>query len=309
MKPPGRRNLAASIADRLLETSRRTGDDYQLLLAAYFCERFLYRLSQSSVSDRFALKGALLLRLWAERPYRATRDLDLLRRGDGAVDSIRADLETICGADVAPDGAAFDPRSIRLEPIRREDEYAGTRARLTATCGSIRMTLQVDLGAGDTPWPPPEPRVYPGLLDLPTAAVLAYVPEAVVAEKLEAMVVLGQRNSRIKDFFDVQHLAEHRGFEGPTLVESVRRTFARRGTPIPEEEPVALTSAYWEDPARTFQIRAFARRSGIPVNPDVTAGILRVLRAFLSPILVEIKRGTHELSEWPPRGPWRLGSD
>ena len=63
---------------------------------------------------------------------------------------------------------------------------------------------------------PPRPAYRP--------PVLAYVPDAMVAEKLEAMVVLGQRNSRIKDFFDVQHLAEHRGFEGAVLVESIRRT-------------------------------------------------------------------------------------
>jgi hypothetical protein len=135
VKPPGRRNLAASVAARLRKTSRRTGDDYQILLGAYFCERFLYRLSQSPVNGRFVLKGATLLRMWADRPYRATRDLDLLRRGEGAAESIRADLETICRAEVAPDGIAFDPRSIRLEAIRREDEYAGTRARLLATCG------------------------------------------------------------------------------------------------------------------------------------------------------------------------------
>ncbi len=244
MKPPGRRNLAASVAARLLEKSRRTGDDYQLILGAYFCERFLYRLTQSPVSARFVLKGAMLLRLWADRPYRATRDLDLLRRGKADLGPIRDDMETICRTEVVPDGVAFDPRSIRLEAIRREDEYAGTRVRLLATCGSIRTTLQVDLGVGDAVWPPPESQVYPGLLDLPTAPVLAYAPETMVAEKLEAMVMLGQRNTRIKDFFDVHHLAEHRGFEGPTLVESIRRTFARRGTPIPAEEPVALTRTY-----------------------------------------------------------------
>jgi hypothetical protein len=110
----------------------------------------------------------MLLRLWADRPYRAIRDLDLLRRGDGAAESIRADLHTICTTEVAPDGVVFDPRSIRLEAIRREDEYAGTRARLVATCGSIRMMLQVDLGVGDAAWPPPESRLYPALLDLPT---------------------------------------------------------------------------------------------------------------------------------------------
>ena len=279
--------------------------DYQILLGAYFCERFLYRLSQSPVSARFVLKGAMLLRLWADRPYRATRDLDFLRRGDGELGPIRADLETICGTEVAPDGVSFDPRSIRLDAIRREDEYAGTRARLLASCGSIRMTLQVDLGLGDAAWPPPESRLYPGLLDLPTAPVLAYVPDAMVAEKLEAMVVLGQRNSRIKDFFDVQHLAEHRGFEGAVLVESIRRTFVRRGTPIPGEEPVALTSAYWEDPAREVQIRAFGRRAGIPVSPRMARDMLPVLRAFLLPILDEVRRGTSRLGEWPAGGPWR----
>lgn len=77
-----------------------------------------------------------------------------LRRGDGSEDSIRADLDAICSTEVAADGVVFDTRSIRLEPIRREDEYAGARVRLVATCGSIRTTLQVDLGVGDAAWPP-----------------------------------------------------------------------------------------------------------------------------------------------------------
>jgi hypothetical protein len=162
-----------------------------VLLTAYFFERFLFRLSRSSVSGRFVLKGAMMLRLWSEHPYRATRDLDLLRRGDGTEASIGADLRTICTADVASDGVSFDPRTIRLDAIRREDETAGTRARLLATCGSIKMVLQVDIGVGDAAWPAPESRLYPGLLDLPTGPVLAYVPSAVVAEKLEAMVVAG----------------------------------------------------------------------------------------------------------------------
>ena len=57
--------------------------------------------------------------------------------------------------------------------------------------------------------------------------------EAVVAEKLEAMVVLGDRNSRIKDFFDLHHLASRFQFDRATLAEAVRRTFARRRTPDP----------------------------------------------------------------------------
>lgn len=75
----GIRNLPASVAARLLNQAKQTGDDYQTLLTSFCFERFLYRLGQSPASERFVLKGARLLRLWSAQPYRATRDLDLLR--------------------------------------------------------------------------------------------------------------------------------------------------------------------------------------------------------------------------------------
>jgi len=40
-------------------------------------ERFLYRLSRSAHSDRFVLKGALVMLTWPSAPARATRDIDL----------------------------------------------------------------------------------------------------------------------------------------------------------------------------------------------------------------------------------------
>ena len=88
-------NLPASIAARLLNQAKQTGDDYQVLLASFCFERFLHRLGKSDVRDRFLLKGAMLLRLWSDRPYRATRDLDLTRRGDGSFEAIREDIAKI----------------------------------------------------------------------------------------------------------------------------------------------------------------------------------------------------------------------
>lgn len=127
-------------------------------------------------------------------------------------------------------------------------------------------------------------------------------------EKVEAMVVLGQRNSRIKDFFDVHHLAVQREFESQTLAESVRRTFRRRETPLPEEEPVALTAAYWEDPARVAQIRAFARRSGIFLDERGLTDLVGVLRAFLLPLLADARDASSPARVWPAGGPWRSRS-
>ena len=126
---------------RLLTRAKANGDDYQLLVTAYALERLLYRIGQSPVRDRFVLKGAMLLRLWSEQPYRATRDLDLFRRGDASFDAIRADLEVIVKTTVPDDGITFDATKVALEPIRADNEYAGTRATIPARCGKARLKI------------------------------------------------------------------------------------------------------------------------------------------------------------------------
>lgn len=135
----GARNLAASVAARLLNRAKRTGDDYQTLLTSFCFERFLYRLAASSVRDRFILKGAMLLRVWSDQPYRATRDLDLLRRGDASFEAILGDIRIACETAVEPDGVVFEPGGARIEAIRAEDEYAGARTMLPARCEDFRQ--------------------------------------------------------------------------------------------------------------------------------------------------------------------------
>lgn len=299
------RDVAASVAARLLDQARQAGDDFQTRLTAYAFERFLYRLGVSELRDRFVLKGAMLLRLWSDRPYRATRDLDLLRQGEGSHDAIRADLQAILALPVDPDGITFEAESLRLGDIRAEDEYAGTRATLDARCGTARLRLQIDLGVGDPVWPPARSCTYPTLLEFGAPEVLAYPREAVVAEKLEALIVLGDRNSRIKDFFDLHHLATRFAFDRATLSEAVGRTLVRRGTPVPTEVPIGLTPAYWDNPSRPAQVRAFARRAGLDVPADEGRGFSEVLVAFLLPVLEDLRQGKRGEGSWPPGGPWQ----
>ena len=73
----------------------------------------------------------MLLRLWSDQAYRATCDLDLLRRGNGSFDAIRDDLRSICMTPVQPDAIVFDVEAIRIEAIRAE----GLLARLTPDVG------------------------------------------------------------------------------------------------------------------------------------------------------------------------------
>ncbi len=298
-------NLPASVAARLLKRAKRTGDVYQVVLTSYCFERFLYRLGRSDARERFVLKGAMLLRLWSDQPYRATRDLDLLRKGDGSFEAIRRDIQSICAVPVESDAISFDADAIRIEAIRVDDEYAGTRVILPASCGKARLMLQIDMGLGDAVWPAPKRCEYPALLDFPAPEVLAYPREAVVAEKFEAMVVLGDRNSRIKDFFDLHYLASNFEFDRATLAEAIRKTFERRNTPIPAEEPIGLLPEYWKNSSRPTQVKAFARRAGLTLADEPGAEFVRVLGAFLSPILDELRRGG-PMSEgtWPPSGPW-----
>lgn len=293
----GKTNLAASVAARLLNRARQTGDDYQTLLTSYCLERFLYRLAVSDRRERFALKGAMLLRLWSDRPYRATLDPDLLRRGDGAFDAILEDLRAIVATPTPVDAVEFDGARIRIEAIRAEDEYAGTRATLPARCGKARLMLQIDMGLGDAVWPAPQICTYPTLLDFPAPELLAYPREAVV--------VLGDRNSRIKDFFDLRHLAENFAFDRPTLTEAVRRTLERRKTVLTDDEPFGLTEAYWDSPGRSTQIRAFSRRAGLDVDTETVRKIPAVLHAFLNPVLEDVRRGRQTHGTWTPPGPWK----
>lgn len=308
MTPP-RKNLPASVAARLRDRAREAGEDYQKVLVDYCFERFLYRLSQSPECDHFVLKGAMLLRVWFEQPYRATADLDLLRVGGGSADTIRDAVARICKTEVEPDGVSFDRGSIRTEAIRAEDEYAGRRVTLVAACDTARLPLQIDVGMGDAAWPAPGLQAFPAMLEFPAPRVLAYQPESVVSEKLEAMIVLGERNSRIKDFFDVHFLAERFEFDRVTLLRSVRRTLARRDTALPVDTPIALTTADWESPTRPAQVRAFARRAGLTLGSEPGDLILPMLRSFLMPLLEDLRREAPRDATWPPGGPWQSRSE
>jgi len=176
---------------------------------------------------------------------------------------------------------------------------------LPARSGTARLLLQIDMGLADAVWPAPQPCAYPALLDFPAPEVLAYPREAVVAEKLETMIVIGDRNSRIKDFFDLHHLASRFEFDRPTLAEAIRRTFERRRTPIPAESPIGLTRAYWDNPSRPAQVRAFARRAGLALTGDPGAQFVPVLGAFLLPILDDLRGRATRDGQWPPGGPWQ----
>lgn len=200
------KNIAASVRQRLLELARRNGEDFQLVLTRYAIERLLYRLSASSYNDQFVLKGAMLFQLWSGGLHRATRDLDLLGQGPSIPARIAAIFKELCDLDVTEDGLRFLASSVDADVMKPDEEYQGIRVQLDCRLEKARIRVQIDVGFGDAVTPQPSKITFPVALDFPAPVLRAYPKESVVAEKLQAMVVLGIANSRMKDFYDLWYL-------------------------------------------------------------------------------------------------------
>ena len=299
------RNVGASVRARLLERSRGTGEGFQFLLQRYAAERFLHRLGESPYRERFILKGAMLLALWSEAIYRPTRDLDFTGYGNALPDDIRSALRDICAVPVADDGIVFNCEVLTLESTRGQDEYDGIRTRFDAMLDGARLPMRIDIGFGNAIQPPPIDTHYPALLDLPRPRIRVYPREAVVAEKLHAMVVLDERNSRYKDFYDVHALVRHFAFEGEYLVRAVVATFERRRTTISRDLPAALTPRFYADAGRAERWRNYVNGNELPGAP-LDFGVIgeRLLSFFAEPWAAMARRATFA-GNWPAGGPWR----
>jgi hypothetical protein len=151
--------------------------------------------------------------------------------------------------------------------------------------------------------PAPTELDYPTLLDLPAPVLHAYPRETVVAEKLEALTKLGLLNSRMKDYYDLALLSRMYPFTGELLVAAISATFRHRGTPI-EAEPVGLSEAYYEDPARALQWRAFVRRSRFSEQRNDLKQLVHEVRHFAHPLLLAAAGNQTFPVDWPAGGPW-----
>lgn len=192
------RDVAASIRQQLLNESKRQDRPFQELLQYFAMERFLYRLSLHPLADRFILKGALLMTAWRAAQSRPTVDIDLSARTSNDLDHVRGWIEELCAFIVDEDGVHFDPESIEILRIKEDAEYEGLRVRFDATLARARVPMQIDIGFGDVITPPASRISYPAILELPQPSLWAYPKETVIAEKLEALTMLGLLNSRLK---------------------------------------------------------------------------------------------------------------
>jgi len=273
-------NIGVSVRARLLNLAKQRNQPFELLLIRYTLERFLYRLSTSKHRERFALKGAMLMRHWLDDPHRPTRDLDLLGFGDSDPELTLKIFREICAVK-ADDAVVFDVDGLVVDRVRDESGYSGLRLKTYATVDGARVRVVIDIGYGDATEPGLNDIELPVLLDQPAPNLRAYPYETVIAEKFQAMVALGLANSRLKDFYDIWILAQTCDFKDDRLAQAIAATFARRKTEIPTERPDGLTLAFASDPTKQQQWNGFVEE--VAVNPGPLVDVVEALAAFLLP--------------------------
>lgn len=301
MSAKGAKNTAASVRQRLLNRARSDQRPFNELLQYYAMERFLYRLSQSEHADRFILKGALMLRAWQSPELRPTMDIDFLGRTSNEEAAIAAQIRNILAVAIKPDGLVFDPASIQIERITEDADYEGIRVRFRGALDTARVHMQIDIGFGDVVYPEAEESDLPTLLDDPAPRLLCYSRESAIAEKFEAMVKLGELNSRMKDFYDIWLLSRRFDFLGKTLAEAIRLTFNSRGTSFPDVI-VAFTEVFIE--AKQTQWAAFHKRLRQDHVPQDFSEVVLAIKEFIESLVAALASGKTTPHRWVAPGPW-----
>ncbi|MFJ6669581.1 nucleotidyl transferase AbiEii/AbiGii toxin family protein [Actinosynnema sp. NPDC091369] len=252
----------------------------------YVLERWLARLAASPHAVKFVLKGGMLLAaLGARRP---TSDADLLARHLANDEATVVGLVTeVAGRPVHPDdGVELLVGTVASQSIRDDALYAGVRVTMDCRVGRARVKLRLDVNFGDPITPPPRPVALPSQRPgEPDVVVLGYPVETVLAEKLSTAMVLGEANTRVRDFVDVYALVGGGEVDRTAVRAALRATTAHRNVEIRRLSEVIGGLAEQREKA----YRAFKHRLGGDGHrlPPTFAEVVSVVVEFADTLVAE----------------------
>lgn len=269
----------------------------------YAMERFLYRLSLSSHADKFCLKGGMLMLGMGSAPARNTLDIDLLGRLSNNPETVaNVFREIIHTRPGVQDGVSYSD-AVKTEEITKDALYVGVRVSFSANVGGKECPMKIDIGFSDEVYPEPGELSYPPILpEFPAAKIKCYTLESIVAEKWQAMIQLGARNSRMKDFYDLWFLSREYKFQARSLREAIMRTLTRRGT-APElyehlHDVVFRNALQAEWAAYISKLKAgvYHRKPPVTLPSKNFDEVMDEILAWLSPIMdgADIRTWLHE---------------
>lgn len=181
------------------------------------------------------------------------------------------------------DGVWFLPGDAETSLISKGSGYNGVRVEFIACLGKIPVKLKVDIGFGDVLYPESERyRVGSFLADIPTAEIICYSKESLIAEKFQVMVSLGQLNTRMKDFCDIRFLSQQLESDASVLRESIEKTFANRRTELMDSLPLftkdfaSYKQTHWESFVRRMRLEGLIKNF---------SEVIQDLEDFLLPVV------------------------
>lgn len=294
MKNRDIKNLPASITAKLKNFANENKQNFNLVCLRYYQERFLYRLSISKYNNNFILKGGLILLFLDVDHNRPTKDIDFLGLNlkDNDQNKIKEVFSKVCNIKVN-DGILFNLESIVTQKIIEGASYEGIRLKIDVYLGSMITKMTFDIGFenillrinGDDNNKKQKKKEFPKILEInETPKIYIYPFEAVVAEKLEAIVKLNFHTSRMKDFFDIYFMAQQHAFEENYLVETIKHTFDSRSTNL-ENLKIIFSKEYKDDKNLNKQWKIFLTRNEINLNLRFDE-IIYYIELFLGKILI-----------------------
>ena len=294
---------AVSVKDRLKNRALASGKTMQETLTAYGLERTVYRLSVSEYMERFTLKGGIFLYALFEGEFaRATRDIDLLAKDlPNNVENMRKVFQSIFSIK-CDDALRYDLDTLEVRKITEFKEYHGVNLSVMAYLDRTRVPISVDIGFGDVIYPDRVKMEFPVLLDMEVPEIYAYSILSVISEKFEAIVSLGDANSRYKDFYDIYILADRYDLDGKELKEAIKETFEHRCTKL--DDILAFTDEFATSEIHQSRWKAFLKKKKALTNVELQ-DVVDLLRTLLLPIvesisgdMVNVGRWDHKARSW-----------
>ena len=258
----------ASLKSKLKSLSKETGKTFNELFKQLIFERFLARISQSPHRNSLIFKGGLCLRQYVEI-NRETKDLDfLIKKANAEKAHIDSIFKEISALDL---GDNFQFHKANLTELEVEHKkYPGFRIKIPVTMGNMKDNLQIDIGIGDFVQEKELEVVTLDYKDAPmfdqkAISVLAYPPEYIFSEKLQAITQLKALNSRMKDYFDCYTLIKEDVMDLEEVKQALSMTFKLRDTDL------VLVSDYSNELTQPW--KAFTKKvDDTPENLSVVIG-------------------------------------
>lgn len=287
---------AKSVKDRLKNKSVISGKTFQDALIAYGLERTVYRLSISEYVDRFTLKGGIFLYALFDGEFsRATRDIDLLAMNlPNTIEDIKTVFEKIFSID-CDDALQYDLCTLEVKNITEFKEYHGVNVSVIAYLDKTKVPISIDIGFGDVVYPSRVKMEFPVLLSMEAPEIYAYSISSVISEKFEAIVSLGDANSRYKDFYDIYFLADSYNLDGTELKEAIKATFEHRKTGF--NDIFAFTDDFITSEIHQRRWHAFTKKKKTLLNVELLE-VIDVIKAVLLPIVESIRDNKEYRLKW-----------